>query len=237
MKPDVLIVSSSSVPVGSRCCFCSLGEAGSVQEGVLVPEALRAAVKTDDDEEEDHEFDAGFDEAPQLQQQQQQRHDDGFFTTDAALKASAAKLLSSPSSSSSASATRQTVQGTAAAMTAAKPFYPGSLMGFFDTNKQVVYCHENCAAWSPEVCCHAVPKTGVAAEEEWSWCNLVPAYARSRRLFCTHCHRGGATVGCFEPTCVRNYHVSCAAMWTAWDFQRHDQGKHYRCHEHRNTQT
>ena len=68
-----------------------------------------------------------------------------------------------------------------------------------DTNlKMIFWAHESCAKHSPEV---------VFIKNEWY--NVAEAVKRGRHTKCYSCREKGATIGCFEPKCVKSYHVGC----------------------------
>ena len=109
---------------------------------------------------------------------------------------------------------------------------PLSQIGPFHDKERIIECndigatfwvHENCAAFCPEV----------SQDPNGQWFNVTKAMKRGRKLNCTHCNARGSTVGCNISKCRNTYHGRCAALFTSWDFDRSDQGKHYYCPKHR----
>ncbi|KAJ1675381.1 hypothetical protein EV182_001383, partial [Spiromyces aspiralis] len=69
---------------------------------------------------------------------------------------------------------------------------------------QRFWAHIACAKHSPEVVVIRDPENG-----EEVWYNVAAAMRRGRSLRCTCCRQRGATIGCFETRCMRNYHLAC----------------------------
>ena len=92
-----------------------------------------------------------------------------------------------------------------------------------ETTNGIFWAHENCAAYCPEV----------SQDDDGQWYNVTRAMRRGRKLNCAHCQKRGATVGCLWTSCRKSYHGRCAALYTGWDFERADQGKHFYCETHR----
>jgi hypothetical protein len=60
------------------------------------------------------------------------------------------------------------------------------------------WCHESCAKFSPEV-----------VKKDDQWFNVSKALKRGKNLKCVKCEKIGATLGCFNTKCFRNYHLHC----------------------------
>lgn len=71
------------------------------------------------------------------------------------------------------------------------------------------WIHLNCALWSYEVY-----ETMAGA-----LMNAEQACRRGLSTECSFCHLRGATIGCFRPRCINNYHVTCARADGAVFFQ------------------
>ena len=84
------------------------------------------------------------------------------------------------------------------------------------------YVHEHCAAVCPEV-----------TYDDNTWFNVTKATRRGRKIQCSHRGKRGATIGCLGSGCRRQYHGRCAGLFTGWDFDRTDMGKHFFCQDHR----
>ncbi|RKP13432.1 hypothetical protein BJ684DRAFT_16167 [Piptocephalis cylindrospora] len=67
------------------------------------------------------------------------------------------------------------------------------------TRKDTFWVHDRCARFSPEV----------YQAMDGTWYNVAATVRRGRTLKCTECHERGATIGCFEPSCNRSYHIGC----------------------------
>ncbi|KAL6201474.1 hypothetical protein ACLB2K_025188 [Fragaria x ananassa] len=65
----------------------------------------------------------------------------------------------------------------------------------------VIHSHRNCTEWAPNV----------YFEDDIAM-NLEAELTRSRRIKCCCCGIKGASLGCFEKSCRKSFHVSCAKM-------------------------
>ncbi|CAL1402976.1 unnamed protein product [Linum trigynum] len=66
---------------------------------------------------------------------------------------------------------------------------------------KVIHCHKSCAEWAPNV----YFEDDVAV-------NLEAELARSRRIKCSCCDLKGAALGCYEKSCRKSFHVTCAKL-------------------------
>ncbi|KAF0925258.1 hypothetical protein E2562_015971 [Oryza meyeriana var. granulata] len=71
----------------------------------------------------------------------------------------------------------------------------------FNGGANVVHSHKNCLEWAPDV-----------YFEDESVFNLATELARSRRIKCACCGIKGAALGCFEMSCRRSFHFTCAKL-------------------------
>ncbi|XP_028759187.1 protein BREAST CANCER SUSCEPTIBILITY 1 homolog isoform X1 [Neltuma alba] len=73
---------------------------------------------------------------------------------------------------------------------------------------KVIHSHRNCTEWAPNV-----------YFEDDIAINLEAETSRSRRIKCSFCGLKGAALGCFEKTCRRSFHVTCAKYTSQcrWD--------------------
>ncbi|XP_006654630.1 protein BREAST CANCER SUSCEPTIBILITY 1 homolog [Oryza brachyantha] len=71
----------------------------------------------------------------------------------------------------------------------------------FNGGVNVVHSHKNCLEWAPDV-----------YFEDESVFNLTTELARSRRIKCACCGIKGAALGCFEMSCRRSFHFTCAKL-------------------------
>nr|CAB3461012.1 unnamed protein product [Digitaria exilis] len=71
----------------------------------------------------------------------------------------------------------------------------------FDGGASVIHSHKNCLEWAPDV-----------YFEDDSVFNLTPELARSRRIKCACCGIKGAALGCFEMSCRKSFHFTCAKL-------------------------
>lgn len=71
----------------------------------------------------------------------------------------------------------------------------------FDAGASVVHCHKNCLEWAPDV-----------YFEDDSVFNLANELARSKRIKCACCGIKGAALGCFETSCRKSFHLTCARL-------------------------
>ncbi|XP_062012669.1 protein BREAST CANCER SUSCEPTIBILITY 1 homolog [Rosa rugosa] len=66
---------------------------------------------------------------------------------------------------------------------------------------KVIHSHRNCTEWAPNV----------YFEDDIAM-NLEAELTRSRRIKCCCCGIKGASLGCYEKSCRKSFHVSCAKM-------------------------
>ncbi|KAL6609684.1 hypothetical protein ACP70R_039653 [Stipagrostis hirtigluma subsp. patula] len=71
----------------------------------------------------------------------------------------------------------------------------------FNGGTNVIHSHKNCLEWAPDV-----------YFEDDSVFNLATELARSRRIKCACCGIKGAALGCFEMSCRRSFHFTCAKL-------------------------
>ncbi|XP_028726226.1 PHD finger protein 11 isoform X1 [Peromyscus leucopus] len=72
-----------------------------------------------------------------------------------------------------------------------------------------IAAHENCLLYSSALVeCEA--HDNLNKSRNFAVKSVKKEIWRGRRLKCTQCTKGGATVGCDLPTCSQNYHFSCA---------------------------
>uniref|UniRef100_A0A8C8U2A6 PHD-type domain-containing protein n=1 Tax=Peromyscus maniculatus bairdii TaxID=230844 RepID=A0A8C8U2A6_PERMB len=72
-----------------------------------------------------------------------------------------------------------------------------------------IAAHENCLLYSSALVeCEA--HDNLNKSRNFAVKSVKKEIWRGRRLKCTQCSKGGATVGCDLPTCSQNYHFSCA---------------------------
>ncbi|KAK4254598.1 hypothetical protein QN277_009956 [Acacia crassicarpa] len=73
---------------------------------------------------------------------------------------------------------------------------------------KVIHSHRNCTEWAPNV-----------YFDEDVAINLEAEISRSRRIKCSFCGLKGAALGCFEKSCRRSFHVTCAKCTSQcrWD--------------------
>ncbi|KAJ1414202.1 Zinc finger, RING-type [Sesbania bispinosa] len=80
----------------------------------------------------------------------------------------------------------------------------------YEGGSKVTHCHRNCTEWAPNV-----------YFEDDNAINLEAEISRSRRIKCSFCGFKGAALGCYEKSCRRSFHVTCA-KWTSqcrWDME------------------
>ncbi|XP_039800301.1 protein BREAST CANCER SUSCEPTIBILITY 1 homolog [Panicum virgatum] len=65
----------------------------------------------------------------------------------------------------------------------------------------VIHSHKNCLEWAPDV-----------YFKDDSVFNLATELARSRRIKCACCGIKGAALGCFEMSCRKSFHFTCAKL-------------------------
>ncbi|XP_022146677.1 protein BREAST CANCER SUSCEPTIBILITY 1 homolog isoform X2 [Momordica charantia] len=75
-------------------------------------------------------------------------------------------------------------------------------------NSKVIHAHWNCVEWAPNVYFDG----DIAI-------NLEAELSRSRRIKCNCCGNKGAALGCYEKSCRKSFHVSCAKLMPQcqWD--------------------
>ncbi|KAL5231242.1 hypothetical protein ABZP36_030018 [Zizania latifolia] len=71
----------------------------------------------------------------------------------------------------------------------------------FNGGANIVHSHKNCLEWAPDV-----------YFEDESVFNLTTELARSRRIKCACCGIKGAALGCFDMSCRRSFHFTCAKL-------------------------
>ncbi|GJM89024.1 hypothetical protein PR202_ga05620 [Eleusine coracana subsp. coracana] len=71
----------------------------------------------------------------------------------------------------------------------------------FNEGTNVIHSHKNCLEWAPDV-----------YFEDDSVFNLTTELARSKRIKCACCGIKGAALGCFEMSCRKSFHVTCAKL-------------------------
>ncbi|TVU20642.1 hypothetical protein EJB05_36857 [Eragrostis curvula] len=71
----------------------------------------------------------------------------------------------------------------------------------FNGGAHVIHSHKNCLEWAPDV-----------YFEDESVFNLTTELARSKRIKCACCGIKGAALGCFEMSCRKSFHVTCAKL-------------------------
>ncbi|KAL6546337.1 hypothetical protein OROMI_022058 [Orobanche minor] len=72
-----------------------------------------------------------------------------------------------------------------------------------------IHVHKNCAEWSPNV-----------YFEDDKVINLEIELSRSKRIRCCCCGIKGAALGCYEKSCRKSFHVTCARLTPQcrWDY-------------------
>ncbi|KAJ1263599.1 hypothetical protein BS78_09G198000 [Paspalum vaginatum] len=71
----------------------------------------------------------------------------------------------------------------------------------FNGGASVIHSHKNCLEWAPDV-----------YFEDDSVFNLTTELARSKRIKCACCGIKGAALGCFETSCRKSFHLTCAKL-------------------------
>jgi len=79
---------------------------------------------------------------------------------------------------------------------------PSPLMGPYrlPSTTRLIFIHEICALWAPEVYCD---------ENGGTLRNVLQAYRRGRHMRCSSCGSLGATVGCQVSSCSKVFHFLC----------------------------
>ncbi|XP_019706744.1 protein BREAST CANCER SUSCEPTIBILITY 1 homolog isoform X2 [Elaeis guineensis] len=78
----------------------------------------------------------------------------------------------------------------------------------FNGGVNVIHSHKNCTEWAPDV----------YFEDDMA-INLAAEITRSRRIKCSCCGIKGAALGCFEKSCRKSFHFTCAKLISEcrWD--------------------
>ncbi|XP_017697418.2 protein BREAST CANCER SUSCEPTIBILITY 1 homolog [Phoenix dactylifera] len=71
----------------------------------------------------------------------------------------------------------------------------------FNGGVTVIHSHKNCTEWAPDV----------YFEDDMA-INLAAEVTRSRRIKCSCCGIKGAALGCFEKSCRKSFHFTCAKL-------------------------
>ncbi|RCV17000.1 hypothetical protein SETIT_3G183600v2 [Setaria italica] len=71
----------------------------------------------------------------------------------------------------------------------------------FNGGTGVIHSHKNCLEWAPDV-----------YFKDDSVFNLTTELARSRRIKCACCGIKGAALGCFDMSCRKSFHFTCAKL-------------------------
>ncbi|KAG6471070.1 protein BREAST CANCER SUSCEPTIBILITY 1 homolog [Zingiber officinale] len=81
---------------------------------------------------------------------------------------------------------------------------------YFNGRTNIIHSHKNCTEWAPDV----YFKDGIAI-------NLTAEVSRSRRIKCSCCGVKGAALGCYEKSCRKSFHFTCAKLMAEckWDTQ------------------
>ncbi|KAI3903583.1 hypothetical protein MKW98_032237 [Papaver atlanticum] len=77
----------------------------------------------------------------------------------------------------------------------------GKPVADYNKGSHVIHSHSNCTEWAPNV--YFEKDTAV---------NLGTEVARSKRIKCSCCGIKGASLGCYENSCRKSFHVPCAKM-------------------------
>lgn len=74
----------------------------------------------------------------------------------------------------------------------------------------IIHAHKNCTEWAPDV----------YFEDEVA-INLVAEVGRSKRIKCSCCSIKGAALGCFDRSCRKSFHFTCAKLIPEcrWDIE------------------
>ncbi|CAI8590892.1 unnamed protein product [Vicia faba] len=80
----------------------------------------------------------------------------------------------------------------------------------YEGGSKVIHCHKNCTEWAPNV-----------YFEDDNARNLEAEISRSRRIKCSFCGLKGAALGCYEKSCRKSFHVTCAKLTPEcrWDME------------------
>ncbi|CAA0832292.1 Protein BREAST CANCER SUSCEPTIBILITY 1 homolog [Striga hermonthica] len=79
-----------------------------------------------------------------------------------------------------------------------------------NANKDAIHVHKNCTEWAPNV-----------YFDNDNVINLEAELSRSKRIRCCCCGIKGAALGCYEKSCRKSFHVTCARLTPEcrWDFE------------------
>ncbi|XP_058098715.1 protein BREAST CANCER SUSCEPTIBILITY 1 homolog [Magnolia sinica] len=81
-------------------------------------------------------------------------------------------------------------------------YFNGKLVAAdYNGGSNVIHSHRNCTEWAPNV-----------FFEDDTAINLEAELARSRRIKCSCCGIKGASLGCYEKSCRKSFHVPCAKL-------------------------
>ncbi|XP_048140732.1 protein BREAST CANCER SUSCEPTIBILITY 1 homolog [Rhodamnia argentea] len=69
----------------------------------------------------------------------------------------------------------------------------------YNGGSRIIHSHKNCTEWAPNV--YFVDRQAI---------NLEAELVRSRRIKCCCCGIKGAALGCYEKSCCKSFHVTCA---------------------------
>ncbi|KAM6551970.1 hypothetical protein CsatB_001778 [Cannabis sativa] len=78
----------------------------------------------------------------------------------------------------------------------------------YNGGSKVIHSHRSCTEWAPNV-----------YFEDGAAINLEAELTRSRRIKCSCCGIKGAALGCYEKSCRKSFHVTCAMLMPQcrWD--------------------
>ncbi|GER24630.1 protein BREAST CANCER SUSCEPTIBILITY 1 homolog [Striga asiatica] len=79
-----------------------------------------------------------------------------------------------------------------------------------NAKKDAIHVHKNCTEWAPNV-----------YFDNDNVINLEAELSRSKRIRCCCCGIKGAALGCYEKSCRKSFHVTCARLTPEcrWDFE------------------
>ncbi|XP_073038112.1 protein BREAST CANCER SUSCEPTIBILITY 1 homolog isoform X1 [Primulina eburnea] len=90
-------------------------------------------------------------------------------------------------------------------------YYNGKVVTDSQTaSSKIIHVHKNCTEWAPNV-----------YFEGDDVINLDAELSRSNRIRCCCCGNKGASLGCYEKTCRKSFHVPCARLTPEcrWDYE------------------
>ncbi|XP_073274533.1 protein BREAST CANCER SUSCEPTIBILITY 1 homolog isoform X2 [Primulina huaijiensis] len=90
-------------------------------------------------------------------------------------------------------------------------YYNGKVVTDSQTaSSKIIHVHKNCTEWAPNV-----------YFEGDDVINLDAELYRSHRIRCCCCGNKGASLGCYEKTCRKSFHVPCARLTPEcrWDYE------------------